>query len=64
MKFKEKEKEEELMRIIEIEDNNRESNHLVSKYFFVSKLKLLLEYFEQNKNDQKCSVSKYNKKPD
>ena len=64
MKFEEKEKEEELMRIIEIEDNNRESNHLVSKYFFVPKLKRLLEYFKQNKNDQKCSASKYNKKPD
>ena len=52
MKFEEEEEEEEkLIGIIEIEDNNRESDHLVSKYFFVSKLKHLLEYFKENKND-------------
>ena len=51
MKFEEEEEEEKLIGIIEIEDNNRESDHLVSKYFFVSKLKHLLEYFKENKND-------------
>ena len=52
MKFEEEEEEEEkLIGIIEIEDNNRKSDHLVSKYFFVSKLKHLLEYFKENKND-------------
>ena len=51
MKFEEEEEEEKLIGIIEIEDNNRESDHLVSKYFFVSKLKHLPEYFKENKND-------------
>ena len=38
------------MKMVEIEDDNRESNHLVSKYFFVPKLKHLLKYFNKNKN--------------
>ena len=50
MKFEEEE-ESELMEMVETEDDNRESNHLVIKYFFVPKLKTLLEYFNQNKND-------------
>ena len=41
------------MEMVEIEDDNRESNHLVSKYFFVPKLKDLLEYFNKNKNGPK-----------
>ena len=36
---------------IEIEDDNRESNHFVRKYSFVPKVKHLLEYFNRNKND-------------
>ena len=36
--------------MIEIEDDNRKSDHLVSKYLFVPKLKNLLKYFIQNKN--------------
>ena len=64
MKYEEEEKEEnELMDMVEIEDGNRQSDHLVSKYFFVPKLKHLLEYFNRNKNDpKKKSLSKYNKK--
>ena len=52
MKFEEEEKKQKykLMKMVEIEDDNRESNHLVSEYFFVLKLKRLLEYFNQNKN--------------
>ena len=41
------------MEMVETEDDNRKSNHLVSKYFFVPKLKNLLKYFIQNKNDPK-----------
>ena len=48
-----REEEDELMEMIEIEDYNRESDHLVSKYFFGPTLKNLLEYFNQNKNDPK-----------
>ena len=51
MKFEEEEEKYKLMKMIEIEDDNRESNHLVSKYFFVPKLKYLLKYFNENKND-------------
>ena len=50
MKFEEEEEKHKPMRIIEIEDDKRESNHLVSRYFFVPKLKHLLEYFNRNKN--------------
>ena len=50
MKFEEEEEKRKPMRIIEIEDDKRESNHLVSRYFFVPKLKHLLEYFNRNKN--------------
>ena len=55
MKFEEEEEEEKnkLMEIVEIEDDNRESNHFVRIYFFVPKLKHLLEYFNRNKNDPK-----------
>ena len=55
MKFEEEEEEEgnKLMEMVETEDDNRESNHLVSKYFFVPKLKHLLEYFNRYKNDKK-----------
>ena len=49
MNFEEEEKYK-LMKMVEIEDDNRESNHLVSEYFFVLKLKRLLKYFNQNKN--------------
>ena len=64
MKFEKEEEKYKLMEMVEIEDDNRESNHLVSKYFFVPKLKDLLEYFNKNKNSpkKKKSVSKYNKK--
>ena len=48
-----REEEDELMEMVEIEDYNRESDHLVSKYFFGPTLKNLLEYFNQNKNDPK-----------
>ena len=48
-----REEEDELMEMVEIEDYNRESDHLVSKYFFGPTLKNLLEYFNQNKNDLK-----------
>ena len=34
MKFEEEEEKHKPMRIIEIEDDNRERNHLVSRYFF------------------------------
>ena len=51
MKFEEEEEKYKLMKMVEIEDDNRESNHLVSEYFFVLKPKRLLEYFNQNKND-------------
>ena len=51
MKFEEEEEKYKLMKMVEIEDDNRESNHLVSEYFFVLKPKHLLEYFNQNKND-------------
>ena len=51
MKSEEEKAEDELMEMVETEDDNRESNHLVIKYFFVPKLKTLLEYFNQNKND-------------
>ena len=50
MKFEEEEEKYKLMKMVEIEDDNRESNHLVSEYFFVLKLKRLLKYFNQNKN--------------
>ena len=54
MKYEEEEKEEnELLDMVEIEDDNRQSDHLVSKYFFVPELKHLLEYFNRNKNDPK-----------
>ena len=53
MKFEEEEEKHKLMKMVEIEDDNRETNHFVSKYFFVPKLKHLLEYFNQNKNDPK-----------
>ena len=66
MKYEEEKEEDELMDMVEIEDGNRKSDHLVSKHFFVPKLKNLLKYFIQNKNDpkknKKKSVSKYNKK--
>ena len=66
MKFEEEEEKYKLMEMVEIEYDNRKSNHLVGKYFFVPKLKHLLKYFNENKNDQKKiknkSVSKYNKK--
>ena len=48
-----REEEDELMEMVEIEDYNRESDPLVSKYFFDPTLKNLLEYFNQNKNDPK-----------
>ena len=51
MKFEEEEEENKLMEMVEIEDDNRESNHFVSKYFFVPKLKHLFEYFNRYKND-------------
>ena len=51
MKFQEEEEKYKLMKMVKIEDDNRESNHLVSKNFFVAKLKHLLEYFNRNKND-------------
>ena len=51
MKSEEEKEEDELMEMVETEDDNRESNHLVSKYFSVPKLKYLLEYSNQNKND-------------
>ena len=57
MKFEEEEEKYKLMKMVEIEDDNRESNHLVSKYFFVRKLKHLLEYFNQIKNDPKKKIS-------
>ena len=53
MKYEEEKEEDELMDMVEIEDGNRKSDHLVSKYFFVPKLKDLLKYFIQNKNDPK-----------
>ena len=53
MKFGEEEEKCKLMKMVEIEDDDRESNHLVSKYFFVPKLKHLLEYFNRYKNDKK-----------
>ena len=65
MKYEEEKEEDELMDMVEIEDGNRKSDHLVSKHFFVPKLKNLLKYFIQNKNDpkkKKKSVSKYDKK--
>ena len=37
--------------MVEIEDGNRQSDHLVSKYFFDPKLKFLVKYFIRNKND-------------
>ena len=55
--MKKKKKKDELMDMVEIEDGNRKSNHLVSKYFFVPKLKDLLKYFIQNKNDPKQIIS-------
>ena len=42
MKYEKEKKEGELMDMVEIEDGNRKSEHLVSKYFFVVKLKDLL----------------------
>ena len=39
------------MKIVEIEDGNKKSDHLVSKYFLVSKLKDLLEYYDEKKNN-------------
>ena len=53
MKFEEEEEKYKLMEMVEIEYDNRKSNHLVGKYFFVPKLKHLLKYFNENKNDQK-----------
>ena len=53
MKYEEEKEEDELLEMVEIEDNNRKSVHLVSKYFFVPKLTNLLKYFIQNKNDPK-----------
>ena len=43
--------------MVEIEDGNRKSDHLVSKYFLVPKLKDLLKYFIQTKNDLKKIIS-------
>ena len=43
--------------MVEIEDDNRKSVHLVSKYFFVPKLTNLHKYFIQNKNDPKKIIS-------
>ena len=58
MKYEHEEKEEnELMDMVEIEDGNRQSDHLVSKYFFVPKLKHLLEYFNRNENDPKRKIA-------
>ena len=57
MKFEEEEEENKLMEMVKIEDDNRESNHLVSKYFFVPKLKHLLEYFNRYKNDKKKKIT-------
>ena len=45
MKYEEEKEEDELMEMAEIEDDNRKSDHLVSKYFFVPKLKNLLKKF-------------------
>ena len=45
MKYEEEKEEDELLEMVEIEDNNRKSVHLVSKYFFVPKLTNLLKYF-------------------
>ena len=53
VRYEEEKEEDELMDMVEIEDGNRKSDHLVSKYFFVPKLKDLLKYFIQNKNDPK-----------
>ena len=60
MKFEEEEEEKEenkLMKMVEIEDGNKKCDHLVSKCFFVPKLKDLLEYFDKNKNNPE----KYNR---
>ena len=58
MKFKEEEEEKyKLIEMVEREDDNRESDYLVNKYFFVPKLKNLLECFNQNKNDLKKIIS-------
>ena len=51
MKYEEEKEEDDLMDMVGIEDDNRLSDHLVSKYFFVPKLKIWLKYFIQNKND-------------
>ena len=53
MKYEEEKEQDELMDMVEIEDGNRKSDHLVRKYVFVTKLKNLLKYFIQNKNDPK-----------
>ena len=53
MKYEEEKEEDELMDMVQIEHGNRKSDHLVSKYFFVLKLKILFKYFIQNKNDPK-----------
>ena len=50
--------EDRLMRITETEDDNRESDHLVSKCFFVPILIHLLEYFNRNKNDPEKNIIK------
>ena len=50
--------EDRLMRIAEMEDDNRESDHLVSKYFFVPIIIHLLEYFNRNKNDPEKNIIK------
>ena len=57
MKFEKEEKKSRLMEMGEIEGDNTESNHSVSKYFFVPKLKHLLEYFNRNKNDPKKIIT-------
>ena len=57
MEFEEEKEEDELMEMVETEDDNRENDHLVSKYFFVPQLKNLLEYFNQNKNDPEKIIS-------
>ena len=49
MTYEEEKEEEKLMDMVEIEDGNRKSDHLVHKYFLVPKLKDLLKYFIQRK---------------
>ena len=54
MKYEAEKEEDELMDMVEIEDGNRKTVHL---YFFVPKLKHLLNYFIQNKNDPKKIIT-------